>query len=529
MKYRKILLASMATAAATCTQSAAAPRLVVQVVVSQMRYDCMERFGANFSQGGFKRFMDEGVVFTDARYEYMLTGTAAGLATITTGSQPSTHGIVGERWADYISGTQVCLADDKTVKGLHCDESLGCFSPVNLTVPTLGDRLTEDSPESKVVTVAATPSSAIVMGGFSGEAYWCDASRGTWISSTHYMAQLPGWVAAYNEVRPANRYLSIPWELSRAAASYANKRSFVAVPGRVESINKKISRNYPALYSTPWGNTLVADFARMAIENGRLGEDEHTDLLNICFDCSRTVCELYGPESVEVEDMFYRLDADLARLLEAIYARVDRKDVIVVLTSDHGASDSYDRQARHRERFNIPQFKVILNSFMNAQWGEGDWVLDYSDRQIYLNRDLAYKKGLNLQQIQERVAAFALQFRGVSHAMTATALSNSAFGFGYGRYIQNGFYPRRSGDVVINLMPGWIEDRDGVRSLSGSMYEYDTHVPLMLLAGSSGPQRIRAPTDMARLAPTLARMMQIGRPVAATGAEITALTQQATE
>ncbi len=540
MKSRQFLLFSILSLQAAVVGAAETrkpPRIVVQIVVSQMRYDYLERFGPNFSDRGFRRFLGDGVTFTDSRYDYMLTGTQTSLATLTTGAMPSTHGVIGERWVDFLSGREVSLVEDRSVCGLSCDANVGCHSPLNLIVPTLGDRLLEDSPKSKVVTVAASASSAVVMGGFTKEVYWCDMSRGTWASSSRYMQKLPDWVEKYNETHPANRYMDAPWETYLHRERYVNERYSVLkviADSRLRKTNglgdlfKKdnFSRDYPKIYCTPAGNTLVREFAKQAVVYGDLGQDEYPDLLNVCFDSPRLAGELFGPESVEVEDMFYRLDAEIAELLDFLYAQFPADRLVVVLTSDHGASDSYDRGDTPRDRFNVPQFKVIINGFMNAQYGDGDWVLGYCDRQLYLNRDLVYRKGLSLQEVQNRVAAYALQFRGVSHAVTSTALSGNSFASGYGRLMQNSFYPRRSGDVVINLMPGWIEETPLVRSMSGSMYDYDRHVPLMMLGGGLRAARIRAPVDMTQVAPTLARLMQINRPVAASGDEIDAVTEQ---
>jgi hypothetical protein len=170
------------------------------------------------------------------------------------------------------------------------------------------------------------------------------------------------------------------------------------------------------------------------------------------------------------------------------------------------------------DRFNVAQFKTILNSFLGVQLGAGDWVLDYVDRQVYLNRNLVYQKNLDLEDVQNRAAAFVLQFRGVSHVLTSTALSGGYFGSGYGARMQKSFYPRRAGDLMINLMSGWIEERPGVKSLSGSMYDYDTHVPLVMFgAGIPAGQRIDTRADMTSLASTLANIMGIGRPTASEG------------
>lgn len=511
-------------------QAADKPSLVVTIVVSQMRYDYMERFAANMGAKGFKRFAAEGLVFADARYDFMQTITPATLATLTTGANPSTHGIVSHRWVNYTTNYVERLIDDPSARGLDTDAGIGQYSYANLTVPTVGDRLMEQHPESKVITVAADPVSAVVMGGFGSDVYWMDSTRGNWVSSTAYMTALPDWVERYNSLRVASQYLDYTWSLLRPKQQYINTvysvfdldadkrfRRLMSLDG---ARKRGVSRNYPAILHTPAGNTLVAEFAKQAVIYERLGKGEFTDMLNICFDTPRYVGGFFGGESVEVEDMFYRLDQDIADLLSFIGAQVDMSKVVVVLTSDHGASDSFDYRETPRDRFNADQFRVIVNGFMNAQYGPGEWVIDYSDRQLYLNRDLIYQQNLSLDQIQNRVAAFALQFRGVSHVLTSTALQNSSFNGGYAEKMQNSFYPKRSGDLIINLMPGWIEECEYNRTGCGSMYEYDTHVPLMFLAPRLYGQVLPGTVNMRDVAPTLARMMRISRPIAAEGEPI---------
>ena len=189
----------------------------------------------------------------------------------------------------------------------------------------------------------------------------------------------------------------------------------------------------------------------------------------------------------------------------------------VVITSDHGTSPSYDAGIVERDRFNAAQFQVIVNSFLCAQHGPGEWVVDYEDNNLYLNHTLIYNKGLDLAAIQNEAATFAMQFRGVSHALSSTAMRSSYFGSGYGEKMQNSFYPRRSGDVVVNLMPGCIEERPDVRSKSGSMYGYDTTVPLVLYGGGIPARRVGRSVDMTSVAPTLAYLLDIPEPAASEG------------
>jgi arylsulfatase A-like enzyme len=216
--------------------------------------------------------------------------------------------------------------------------------------------------------------------------------------------------------------------------------------------------------------------------------------------------------------MLYRLDRNIEDLLSFLSAQVtDPRQVVVTLTAAHGTSPSHNTPGKEQERFNIRQAEVITNAFIGSQHGNGEWILGCIDRAFYLNHNLIYEKGLSIAEIQHDIATFLMQLRGVSHAVSAEAMRNTYFGSGYGRKIQNGYYPRRSGDVIINLMPEWIESRDEVVSMSGSMYGYDTHVPLIFWGAGIVPQRTNEPVCMTSVAPTIARLMGIAEPAASEG------------
>ncbi|MBQ5653393.1 MAG: alkaline phosphatase family protein, partial [Alistipes sp.] len=213
-----------------------------------------------------------------------------------------------------------------------------------------------------------------------------------------------------------------------------------------------------------------------------------------------------------------RLDKELADFLTFLFAQVPQEECLVVLTSDHGTSPSFDlKEEQPADRFNVQQFRVIVNGFLNVRYGTGNWVLGYRNQSIYLNHNLIYERNLRLDEVQNEVAIFAQQFGGVSHALAASALRTSYFGNGYARRMQNSFYPRRSGDVILNLQPYYIEEQEMVRSTSGSMYGYDTRVPLIFFGTKIGPRQIHREADMTSVAPTLARLMQIAEPEASEG------------
>lgn len=518
---------------AGCGVSASAqqtPRLVVQIVVSSLGSEDIDHYIDQCDEGGFRHLLERGISYERAAYNYQQTLTPTALATLTTGALPSTHGVVTSHWYDYIDNRRLTLIEDKSVVGLEYHTGGGNFSPRQLVAPAISESLGEYSPESHIVTIALEPESAIVMGGKAGLTFWMNSDHCQWRSSSYYMKALPDWVNRYNTARSPKTYLMKYWTTLLDGENYRNRRCAEVLLSRLGNQKKSIAdqfrkiehdidltKEYNQMRYTPAGSSALVGFTKLAMAQLELGKDEHPDLLNICFDSPRYIAEAFGPESVEAEDMFYRLDRDLAELFKFIYQQVKEEEVVILLTSDHGTSPSYDRERGVDERFNVPQFKMLLETFLDARYGKGptDWVLGYENQMVWLNHNLIYEKRLSLSDIQNEAATFAMQFRGVSHALSGTALRTSYFGNGYAERMQNSFYPRRSGDVVINLMPGRIEKREGVRSSSGSMYGYDRRVPLIIKGPTTSQQRINRPVEMESIAPTVARILGIPSPAAA--------------
>jgi len=510
----KIVLLLLAAFAASGIARATPPRLIVQIVVGSMRAEDLSRYAGNFGEGGFRRLAEGGTVYADSRYEFQQTTTPATLTTLATGALPATHGIVGARWRDYVENTAEELIAGRRGPGAY-----------QVIAPTLAEALRQQLPGSKTVAVAAEAASAVLMNGRGGETFWLDSVRCGWETSPYYAPHLPDWIARSNRERSNLPFLIYDWHTLLPRDRYRNTRHWdITLTGS----NKK-ERDLPGrgrlrpgsdldrMLYTPAGNSATLAFARQLVVQQGLGADEKPDLLSICLDASRRIMEAYGPESVEAEDMYYRLDRDLADFLDAVFAQVGAEHVLVVLTSDHGTSPSYDAGPEPADRFNVRQFEVIVNGFLNVRYGVGDWVLEYENKCLYLNHNLIYERGLSLADIQNEVATFVLQFRGVSHALSATAMRTSYFGSGYARLMQNSFYPRRSGDVIINLMPGWIEERERCWSASGSIYGYDTAVPLVFFGPGVAAQRIVRRVEMTAVAPTLARRLEITEPAASEG------------
>jgi hypothetical protein len=505
---------------------------MINLVVSSMHADDLTRYGENFSSGGFNRLCREGVWFTNASLNYMQTTTPVGLATISTGAMPSVHGVVADSWYDYVSNKRISLIDDNKEWSVNFSSGSGKYSPRQLSAQTLSDVVAEHSSKSIVRTIAVEPLSAIVMMGHAGKAYWMEKLHSAWTTSSYYDKDLDMWIADYNRTDPHEALLLRKWTPLLKFDRYKNSQ--VLCMENLKSDKKELQYiqseslakspvvdTYEQMCYSPAGNTAVLAFAKQLIAKNSMGQDEDVDVLNIVLDTPRLISSRYGVESVEYEDMLYRLDRDLEEFLIFAIAQVtDPREIVITLTSDHGTSPAYNSPGKEQGRFNVRQAEVITNAFVGSQHGNGEWVLGIVDNAIYLNHNLIYEKGLSVAEVQYDVATFVMQLRGVSHALSAEALRRSYFGSGYGQKIQNGFYPRRSGDVVINLMPGWIAEVENVRSMSGSMYRYDTHIPLIIYGGGLTAAKHTEKADITSLAATQAQLLGVGVPSASEGGKL---------
>ena len=529
-----VVIAVFILSAASMAMAQTEPRLVVNIVISSMGADDLDRYADNFSSAGLRRIINGGQRFTNASYDYMQTTTPVSLATLSTGATPSIHGVVADRWFDYVGNKEVSLIEDRKEQSVNYSGGSGNYSPRNLVAQTLSDALAQQHPDSHIATIAVEPLSAIVMAGRSGEVYWMETLQSSWTTSSYYSKELPKWIADYNYQDQNEEYAIKRWTSLLPYDNYHNSQVSV-VEGLQSKTNKRIIHVqetplakgtmddiYYQMCYTPAGNSAMLAFAREVVIHNKMGGDAVPDMLNIVLDTPRLISNRFGPESVEYEDMLYRLDRDLESFLSFLSTQVAAPEqLLIVLTSDHGTSPSYNATEDVRERFNVRQAEVITNAFIGSIYGNGDWILGCIDRAIYLNHNLIMDKGLSLEKIQNDVATFVMQLRGVSQAVTAESMRGSYFGSGYGRKIQNGFYPRRSGDVVLNLMPEWIEEREQTRSMSGSMYRYDTQVPLIIYGAGCKAQLRNDKIDMTSLAATQAEILGIMAPSAAEGEEIT--------
>lgn len=533
-----ILLIAICSIATMAQGAAKKPRLVVNITVDGMRYDYLLRFGGAMSATGFKRLINEGVLCERAIYDYMGTSTASGVATIATGAAPASHGVIGSHWFDYTTGAKISLTTDKNVRTVGADELDAQVSPRTMIASTIGDCIKGVSPRSKVFSVAMEPTSAVVAGGFSADgAYWVSPRDGKMVSSTYYVEKLPDWVNTFNDKNLAEGYSSDRWRISRPLADYYNViRKEISVDTSALNFDflTRKKYDYDRLIASPGGNALIKDFAVQTIIAEELGKDDATDYMSVVFNAPMRTAERYGVNSMEVEDLYYRLDMELGAFISFLESQVGYDNLLVVLTSPHGSSDPVIESSRiPGGKFNTAQFSLLINGFLGAQLahripagkaeslsGDTRWVLDFANNQLYLNRKRIFDAGLSLSMVQMMVAEFAIQFRGVAEAITAATMQSGQFSEGTPGKAQRSYFARHSGDVAINLLPGWIIENDKM-SDSGSPYIYDTHVPLMFFGGAVGTQNISRDVRIEDVAPTIAHLVGVAPPNASTGTPIT--------
>ncbi len=520
---------------ATFAQTTQRPKLVVGIVIDQMRYDYIYRFWNKYSETGFKRLVNEGFFCRNANYNYVPTYTAPGHAAIYTGTTPAVNGIIANDWFDVITGKSIYCVTDNTVRGIGSESAEGKKSPVNLMSTTITDELRlASNMKSKVIGISLKDRSAVLPAGHvPNAAYWYDGSNGNFISSSYYMKELPKWLQEFNKRQLPKKYLSEAWKTilpideytESLPDNYTNETNFVGEQQPVFPHNlpalMKANGGLSLIRTTPFGNSLLNDFAMETITSEGLGKSDATDFIAISFSSTDYIGHAYGPNSVELEDTYIRLDKDISELLDFINTQVGKNNALVFLTADHGASEI----PGYLKGLGIPagdcsgpQLIDSLKKHLNKQYG-APLVLDYINQQIYLDHKTIEAKKLSLVEVQNKVAEFVQQFPEVKEALTATILNQTEFTEGSKALMQRGYNTKRSGDVLINYLPGYGLFH-GLGTSHGSPFNYDTHVPLFFYGCNIKQGSTAELVVIPDIAATLAMLLNIQFPSGCTGKPI---------
>ena len=524
------------------------PKLVVGIVVDQMSFEQLYKYQEKFTEGGFARILRQGFNFKNTKYNYIPTVTAAGHSSINTGTSPGTHGIIGNSWFQRETNTVMGNVDDPNehIIGAAQENSTG-LSPRNLLSTTISDQLRlATNFKSKVISVSLKDRGAILPGGFlANGAYWHDwqKSPGYFVSSSYYMDKVPDWVSRFNKQEKSSAYLDTTWNTLLPIESYTesspDNNSFERTLGgkvsptfpyefkKMRERYKSLNAEYQLIWVSPFGNSLLTEFALEAIKSENLGADNTTDMLNISYSVTDAVGHTFGPQSVEIQDIYLRLDRDIENLLINLDTMVGKGNYILFLTSDHGAipTASYLNEKRLPTGIApISWYKDTLANYLNKQYGRQNWIQNFDGDQVYLNREIINERKLNLKTVQQDAATFLSGLKWIRVALSAHDLQTRIYNDGIHKKLQNGFHPKRSGDILLSFEPGIIMNGDPDIAIAeikgtthGSGYAYDSHVPL-LWYGKHIPKgasvRQVAVTD---IAPSLAMFLNVQLPSGCNG------------
>ena len=413
---------------------------------------------------------------------------------------------------------------------------MGPYSPVSLNSRTLADELMVNSRfRSRSVGISMDPKAAVLMAGHTATgAYWLDPEKATWITSSYYADSLPGWVRDFNQKNYRDVYLERSWETLLPIAEYSEsmldnnefESGFAGQNTFPYDLNRLSAgsdgRDYSLLMTIPWGNTFTKDMAIAAIVHEELGKRNVTDMIHIGFNATSQLANHFTTWSVEMEDAFLRLDQDLAHLLEFLDSELGLENVLIYLTAENALAVDPRYLAEYRIPagfFNYRTSVSLLRSYLNAVYGQGDWVTFYHAHQVYLNHQLIEDSGLTLEEVQNRVARFMVQMGGVSNTIQSHVLQQNNFTSGVLQRIQNSYYQKRSGDVIINLTPGWVEHSNLVEN-GFNEFKYASHVPLIFYGWKVKRTTISNRVSPSDIATTIASFMEISMPENASGVVI---------
>lgn len=507
----------------------AEPRLVLLIVVDQLRGDLPIRQLERFPDGGFRYFEEHGTVFLDARYRHATTVTSTGHATIATGGNSAEHGIVANDWSENGRMTY-CVGDDR--HRIFDSDARG-ISPATLRSTTFGDELVlSNDGKSRVFSVSLKDRASVLLGGHLGQAYWYNKADGRFVSSTYYFDELPAWVERWNDAALVDRLIDRPWDLLLERPNYASgddDRPEERARGSLgrsfpHSVRGTPQEQYDLLRYTPAADTLTLDFVKALVANEAIGRGAAPDVLAVSFSATDYVGHAFGPGSLEAEDNLFRLDRTIADLLAFIDETVSLERTLVVLTSDHGVDAIPEYRAtlgyaagRHRP----DQFLAIANEAVRTEFGiEEDLVRLFLKPGLYLDRERIDQLGLDAARVEDAVAARLAHTPGFDHAFTRTRIMEGKLPrTRLGERVAASFHDGRSGDIVLVTSPFWFlaKNPDDDSATHGSPYGYDTHVPLMLAGPGIAQARVTRPVAPRDIAPTVSAYLGIAPPSGSIG------------
>jgi len=499
------------------------PKLVVGIAVDQMRWDYLYRYYDRYGNGGFRRMLSEGFTCNNTFISHLPSYTAVGHATIFTGSVPAIHGITGNDWIDQVTGRSWYCVEDTTVQTVGSNSKNGQMSPKNLLVTTVTDELRlATNFHSKVVGVSLKDRASILPAGHAATgAFWFDDEAGRFITSTYYMEKLPRWVDDFNKEDNVAKLVSKGWNTLYPISTYSQSTSDnVPWEGTAKGEKEPVFPHNTAesykldkgeVRSTPFGNTLTLEFAKAAVAGYDLGAGGNTDFLTINLASTDYVGHRYGPNSIEVEDTYLRLDKDLASFFSYLDNRLGKGNYTVFLTADHGAAHAINFMKEHGLPADFLSTTEIVNSlkeFLKQEFGDETLVRNDNNYHLSVNKQKIKDLKLDYEKVKRETVKFLQTLPGIEFAADIENLGNSSIPEPIKMMIANGYNPKRAGELIIIQNSGWFGS-NGKGTTHGAWNPYDTHIPLIFMGWGIPHGKSSATYHMTDIAPTISALLHI--------------------
>ena len=522
------------------SQKSAKPKLIIGIVIDQMCYEYLYRYQDKFSENGFRKIMENGTNCRNTQYNYVPTFTGPGHASIYTGTTPNNHGIVANDWFERESGKVINCVDDLNVKPVGTNSSDGLCSPHHLKTNTVTDQLKLTYPNAKVISMSIKDRGAILPGGhLSDGSYWFDYSSGKFITSSFFENELPHWLTDFNAKDAVGNYMNQTWNTYLDISLYKESGPDDSpyehlLPGKTAPTFpynlKEMSggaANYELFVETPFANTYLTDLAINSLKGECLGSDQQTDMLCISYSTPDIVGHSFGPYSIELEDVYIRLDLDLARLIKQLEETVGKDEFVLFLTADHAVVPVpqylIDKKLPGGYVF-LTEPMLVLKKEVALKYGK-DLILDQKNLNIYLNHQLIDSLKLDRNEVAEFIATKVAEWENVKVAFTANELLNTGTDNEWKDMVRKGYHAKESGDVLFLLEPGYLPksvDSDLARkgTSHGSAFNYDTHVPLIWYGKDIPKQEVFRRINITDISATLTHLFYLQRNGAMTGEPI---------
>lgn len=499
------------------------PRLVVGIKIDGLQHNHLLKMWNYFTPGGFRQIVSESAFTEKMLHNIVSAGSASDVATIVTGTYPFFHGVTGNSYFNRLDNQVVSTLNDKNQSGIGTKDKYSAF---RLLSSTISDELILSNPQSQVHSIAIEPEDAVMLGGHAAtSATWIDDAARKWVTTTYYSRGLSRWADAMNADGTFLRLATEKWTPSASVSTYTfpTAKGSRTVPFSYNPTDRREGNVVQTLLkNTPSANALVAELAKTIFDRELLGADKNTDMLLLQFTVKLPNQIGSSLSTAEQEDMYIRLDRNLQSLISSFNSKIGAGNVlffVVGSATDYHSPVELGNNQIPAGLFNADRALALLNTYLMAVYGQEKWISGYYGKNIFLNRKKIEEKKLNLSEFQNRISEFMIEFEGVQAAFAVSTLINfSGDASDVRTKFRNSYHKNTSGDIVLTLMPGWVEV-DNKGRVVGEANNPMASVPFYLFGNGIKPHRILNARTI-DIAPTITDFMKISAPNASVGVSL---------